>query len=63
MKILLVVAVLSCFFGACSYLNRKSGLSDDNIIEEHLENILESNLGLNPGSVDFTPENPDGKNL
>lgn len=46
------------FFMSCSSLNRKVGLSDDNILEEALENKIEDYTGLD---IDLTPDTPESK--
>lgn len=42
--------------GGCSYLNRKVGMADDNLIEEAIENKIEDSTGLN---IDLSPESPE----
>ena len=46
--LLIIIALVGC-----SYLNKKLGLEDDNIVEELVEDIIEEELGI---SVDLTPE-------
>lgn len=36
---------------------------DDNLIEENLENVIESELGLKPGTIDLTPESQEAKQI
>jgi len=44
--------ILAALAGGCSYINQKLGLMDDNVIEESIENVIESKTGL---SFDLTP--------
>ena len=43
-----------CFCG-CSYINKKLGLENDNILEESIERVIEGQLGLPKDSIDLTP--------
>ena len=52
----LTALVGSVVFGGCQYLNKKVGLSDDNMIEEQLENMILQQTGLD---LDLSPGNPD----
>ena len=56
MKGALVLMIIAGALGACSYLNQEVGLPDDNHVESFFESIVEFQLGLPQGSVDFTPE-------
>lgn len=51
-KLLVILATISSFFGGCSYINRKFHLKDDNVIEEVVEDIIEKKTGLD---FDLTP--------
>lgn len=55
-KILIGLACLSCLVSilACSHLNKKIGLPDDNIIEQFVEWLINKETGLN---LDLTPSN------
>jgi hypothetical protein len=52
-----VVEALFCWMllSGCSYINEKLGFKDDNFIEEASEKVIESKLGMPPGSIDLTP--------
>lgn len=54
--VLSILCVSLSFCSGCSYLNKKAGLKDDNIIETYLEDVIQSETGLD---VDLTPNNPD----
>lgn len=56
---LLMVAVISLLaFTSCSAINKKLGLSDDNVAEEVVEDILKyETKGL--VDVDLTPSSPE----
>lgn len=54
------IVVLALSLGACEYCNEFLGLKDDNIIEILVEDMIESQLGL---EIDLTPESPDEKNF
>lgn len=43
---LMLVAVICIWFGACSYLNKKTGLPDNNPFEEAIEIYIEDQTGL-----------------
>lgn len=51
---LLIFVSMSLFLGicGCSYVNRRANLSDDNILEEGVEEVLRARFGL---TVDLTP--------
>jgi ABC-type glycerol-3-phosphate transport system substrate-binding protein len=51
-KILLCLLLVS----ACSEINKKAGLKDDNKLEEFIEEQIEEKTGI---EVDFTPEIKD----
>lgn len=55
MKILIVLVIM---FTACSPINRKLGLDDDNaleqVVEEAIDGVIESKIGVDP-EVDLTP--------
>ena len=52
LKICLLILFLGVGVGACSYLNSKAGLQDDNIIEEAIEEGIRSRTGIH---MDLTP--------
>jgi len=56
MKLLLCLVVAAALFGGCSALNRKLGLSDDNLIEEALEHQIEEHTGID---LDLSPESQE----
>ena len=56
LKGLLALAVIASFLGGCAYVNSKFKLPDDHAGEALLERVIESHLGLEPGSFDLTPE-------
>ena len=56
--ILTIVLVCACIVGYVS--SRHLGMEDDGVIEEICESIAEDQLGLPEGSIDFTPESPEG---
>lgn len=51
-KLLLILSFMGATFGGCHYLNQKAGLPDDNVIEELIEELIESKTGL---EIDLTP--------
>lgn len=53
---LILMALVCVGFGACSFLNKKLGLSDNNIIEEQVEEVIKDKTGLD---VDLS-ETPEG---
>jgi len=55
MKLVIVLVSALSILGACSYLNQRVGLENDNLLEESAERLIESKLNLPPGSVDLTP--------
>lgn len=62
LSIVLVVTVLT-YCSACSRLNDRLGLPDDNPIEESIEesldSLVENKLGYNP-NIDLTPDLDEG---
>jgi|GEM_PF-2550527 len=52
MRLAIIMTVLVLSITACSYLNKKVGLDDDNIIEESVEGLIEYKTGLD---IDLTP--------
>jgi len=52
------VAMLAILFASnsCSHINKRLGLKDDNSIETRIEEMIESQTGLD---IDLTPNNPD----
>lgn len=56
MRAILSILVLGCAVSACSYLNSRLGLSDDNFIEEILERQIEEKIGID---LDLTPDSKE----
>lgn len=52
MKFLLYFVFAIFCFSSCSYLNKKIGLNDDNILEEIIEEQIQKRTGVN---IDLTP--------
>lgn len=52
MKIFLCIIMMCLMLGACSYLNKKVGLDDDNFVEECVEELIRAKTGLD---IDLTP--------
>ena len=46
-------------FGLFNFINYRLKLEHDNKIEGCLESVLESTLGLSPGSIDLTPDSKE----
>ena len=55
---IVVMLIVSCFFGGCTYLNKKVGLKDDNTIEEITEAYIFEHTGLDIDLSPNSPENP-----
>lgn len=55
MRFFVFLVVFGSFVGGCTYLNKKLGLPDDNALEELVEDIVETHLGLPEDSLDLTP--------
>ena len=51
-----VMILAASIAGGCSYLNRKVGLDDDNLIEEVIELGIEHQTGLD---VDLSPDSKE----
>jgi len=51
----LILAAVAAFLGGCTYFNSQFKLPQDHIAEEFLEDVIEVQLGLPEGSIDFTP--------
>ena len=53
-----IIALIMCagIVGGCSYLNKKVGLEDDNVIEELLEQQIKNQIGLD---FDLSPGTPE----
>lgn len=54
--LMISIAVMACFLGACTYINGKLGLPPDHAIEEALEDHIEANTGI---ELDLTPDSPE----
>ena len=52
MRIAVLMAVVACFVGGCSYVNDQLGMKSDWFGEEILEDVIESQVGLD---LDLTP--------
>lgn len=48
--------LFGAYLGSCSYINRKLGMSDDNLIEEAIEDKIEDATGLD---IDLTPDSQE----
>ena len=59
MRACVAMFIIACVTGGCSYLNKKAGISDENIIEERVESALEKYLGIPEDSLDLTPKSPE----
>lgn len=56
-SILILVAVISLIaVTACSVINKKLGLKDDNVAEECIEAVIDHKTGL---QIDLTPSSPE----
>ena len=55
-RLAIIVLVIGCTVGGCSYINKKIGLSDDHLLEELLEHHIHEQTGI---STDLTPESPE----
>lgn len=53
---IVLLSVILLIVTSCSYINKKLGLKDDNVIEQNIENVIERESSI---SVDLTPESPD----
>ena len=56
MKLMICLAVMAGLVGGCSYVNKKLGMADDNIIEEAIEGHIQEATGLN---LDLSPESAE----
>jgi len=56
LRAILVVLLSASLLGACTYVNKKLGLHDDNLLEEAFEEQIESNTGI---EIDLTPESKE----
>ena len=56
MRIAFVLIIGSVLLNGCSYLNRKAGIKDDNVLEEVIEAQIEKELGMD---IDLTPSTPE----
>lgn len=54
--ILCLLVSFAAFCCGCSYINKKLGLSDDNLGEEIVEEVIEMKTGLD---IDLTPSSPE----
>lgn len=53
---IILLMIISTVCGACTYLNQRLGLKDDNLAEEISEVVIKNYTGLD---VDLTPESPE----
>lgn len=51
-----VLFLAASLLGGCHIINRNLKLNDDHILEELTERTIENRLGLEPNSIDFTPD-------
>jgi len=56
MRGLITIIVSAGLLGGCSYINRKLGVSDDNVLEEMAERFIQSETGLD---IDLSHESPE----
>ena len=56
LKVLVLLIIACGFVGGCSLINKKLGLSDDNVAEELFEEIIQENTGLD---LDLSPESKE----
>ena len=56
MKVVSVLILIACAFGACTSLNKYIGLPDDHPLEEIAEQQIKNETGYD---VDLTPESPE----
>lgn len=54
--ILLNLFCLAVLFNACQLINDKTGMKDDNIVEEITEAVIKSNTGID---IDLIPRSPE----
>ena len=52
MRLLILFSIFVFLLGGCAYFNHRMGLIDDHIAEELLEELIESETGLD---IDLTP--------
>jgi len=55
-KLVFGVVILSSIVGGCSYLNQRVGVSDDNPIEEYVEEVIKKKTGFD---LDLTPNSKE----
>lgn len=55
-SIVIVFIALVALMMSCSNINKFYGLEDDNFIEEAVENVLESKIGIDLDLTPFTEE-------
>ena len=58
-KYILLALVAFCACLACTKINNLFEMPNNNPVEEAIESIVESKLGLPSGSLDFTPSSPE----
>ena len=58
-KVCILVLVMFCVAGGCSYCNERVGLANDNFIEELIEFAIESKLGFPHGTIDLTQDSKE----
>ena len=54
--IVLIIPLILYILSSCSYINSKFNLEDDNIAEEIIEQLVESQIGLD---IDFSPSSAE----
>lgn len=52
MRLIGLMIIVGSLVGGCSYLNKKLGLKDDNVLEELIEHRIEEETGFD---VDLSP--------
>jgi len=55
-RIMAILVLVGSMMAGCSYINRTFGLKNDNLIESSIEDMIESQVGI---EIDLTPEDPD----
>lgn len=48
--------IFLAMLGGCNWMNQKSGIEDDNLIEENIESVIEHRTGL---IIDLSPESQE----
>ena len=56
MRLAIAMILVGSLVGGCSYVNKKLGLKDDNMIEELIEHHIQEQTGLD---IDLSHETPE----